>query len=326
MYILVYVDDIILVSSSVRAADRLVSSVCADFAVKDLGRLHYFLGLEVIPSDAGLTLTQQKYFQDLLRRAGMLQCKPAMTPMSATDKLSALDGGLLSCDDATEYRIIVGGQYLLITRPDISFAVNRVCQYLHAPHDSHWTAVKRILRYVRHTGSYGLHLQPASSGVISAFSDVDWDGCPDDRRSTGGHAVLFGPNLIAWQARKQATISRSSTEAEYKVVANAVAEIIWVHSLLRELKVSQAQPSVLWCDNIGATYLSSNPVFHARTKHIEVDYHFGRERVAQKLLQIKFISSKDQPSLSLLKINLLIFSLNPFSHLPLNGVDAILTF
>ena len=94
MYILVYVDDIILVSSSVRAADRLVSSVCADFAVKDLGRLHYFLGLEVIPSDAGLTLTQQKYFQDLLRRAGMLQCKPAMTPMSATDKLSALDGGL----------------------------------------------------------------------------------------------------------------------------------------------------------------------------------------------------------------------------------------
>ena len=147
---------------------------------------------------------------------------------------------------ATEYRSIVGGlQYLLITRPDISFAVNRVCQYLHAPRDSHWSAVKRILRYVRHTGSYGLHLQPARSGQISAFSDADWAGCPDDRRSTGGHAVFFGPNLIAWQARKQATVSRSSTEAEYKAVANATAEIIWVQSLLRELKVSPSQPPVL---------------------------------------------------------------------------------
>ena len=106
--------------------------------------------------------------------------------------------------------------------------------------------------------------------------------------------MFSGPNLIAWSARKQATVSRSSTEAEYKAIADATAELIWVQSLLRELKISHSQPPILWCDNIGATYLSSNPVFHARTKHIEVDYHFVRERVAQKFLQIKFISSKDQ--------------------------------
>ena len=129
--------------------------------------------------------------------------------------------------------------------------------------------------------------------------------------------MFFGPNLIAWQARKQATVSRSSTETEYKAVANATAEIIWVQTLLRELKISQAQPHVLWRDNIGATYLSSNPVFHARTKHIEVDYHFVRERVAHKLLQIKFVSSKDQLDDIFTK---------PLPYLLLKGVDAILTF
>nr|XP_020172990.1 uncharacterized mitochondrial protein AtMg00810-like [Aegilops tauschii subsp. strangulata] len=288
MYLLVYVDDIVLVSSSPTAADALVTALGHDFAVKDLGQLHFFLGIEVAHQSRGsLALTQKKYSLDLLRRAGMLKCKPSPTPMSSTDTLSAADGALLSPEDATEYRSIVGGlQYLTIMCPDLSFAVNRVCQYLHAPTDVHRSAVKRILRYVRLTVSFGLHLRPSSSGVLSAFSDADWAGCPDDRRSTGGHAVFLGPNLIAWSARKQATVSRSNTEAEYKSVANATAELIWIESLLRELGVAQPHPSVLWCDNIGATFLSSNPAFHARTKHIENDYHFVRERVAQKLLQV----------------------------------------
>jgi histone deacetylase 1/2 len=140
----------------------------------------------------------------------------------------------------------------------------------------------------------GMQIRRSSSLLVSAFSDVDWARCPDDRRSTGGFAVFFGSNLVSWSARKQATVSRSSTEAEYKSLANAMTEIIWVQSILAELGVPQPKVACLWCDNLGATYLSANPVFHARTKHIEVDFHFVRERVANKLLDVRFIPSGDQ--------------------------------
>ena len=198
-------------------------------------------------------------------------------------------------DDSTSYRCIVGSlQYLILTRPDISFAVNKVCQFLHAPTTAHWTAAKRILRYVKNTVSMGLSINRSSSMGISAFSDADWAGCLDDRRSTGGFAIFHGPNLVSWCAKKQATVSRSSTEAEYKALANATAEVIWIQAILKELGILRTPIPCLWCDNLGATYLSANPVFHARTKHIEIDFHFVRERVAKKQLQIQFVHSRDQ--------------------------------
>jgi hypothetical protein len=124
----------------------------------------------------------------------------------------------------------------------------------------------------------GLRIHRSPSTLVSAFSDADWAGCLDDRRSTGGFAVFLGFNLISWSSRKQATVSRSSTEAEYKSLANATIEVMWVQTLLKELGVKGPKFARLWCDNLGATYLSANPVFHARTKHIEVDFHFVRER------------------------------------------------
>ena len=183
---------------------------------------------------------------------------------------------------------------MTLTRPDLAFSVNKVCQFLHAPTTEHWTAVKRILRYVKGTLDYGLKIRKSSSLCVSGFSDADWAGSLDDRRSTSGFCIFLGSNLISWSSRKQATVSRSSTEAEYKAMANATAEIIWIQILLKELRVSSPSAATLWCDNLGATYLSANPVFHARTKHIEVDYHFVRERVAQKLLNIQFVSTHDQ--------------------------------
>jgi histone deacetylase 1/2 len=213
-------------------------------------------------------------------------CKTVDTPV-CVNKLSLTDGEVLGGDDFTNYRSIVGAlQYIMLTRPDIAFSVNKVYQFLHTPTTVHWTAVKRILKYLRETISLGLQLSMSSSTIVSAFSDADWAGCPVNRRSTGGFVVYVGLNLVSWNAKKQATVSRSSTEAKYKSLSNATTEVMWVQTLLNELGVSQSKAAVLWCDNIGATYLFANPVFHARTKHIEVDYHFIRERVAQKLLDI----------------------------------------
>ena len=225
----------------------------------------------------------------------MNRAKAVDTPLSVLEKLSLTDGTKLGDEDATRYRSLVGAlQYLTLTRPDISFSVNKVCQYLHSPTTIHWSTVKRILRYVCGTLNYGLKIKRSKSMMASAFSDADWAGCPDDRRSTGGFAVFLGENLVSWTARKQATVSWSSTEAEYKALANATAEMMWVQKLLSELKIDHPRAARLWCDNLGAKYLSANPVFHARTKHIEIDFHFVREQVAQKLLDIRFINSGDQ--------------------------------
>jgi histone deacetylase 1/2 len=291
VFVPVYVDDIIVVSSNPKATTGLLHELKKDFALKDLGELHYFLGMEVTKVRDGIILSQDKYASDLLKKVNMSSCKPASTPILTSAKLSAP----LGPNDARNYRSVVGAlKNLTLTRPDISFAVNKVCQLLHAPTEVHWSAVKRILRYVKANTKIGLRVSRCKSLLVSGFSDADWAGSLDDRRSAAGFAIFLGSNLVSWSARKQATVSRSSIEAEYKAVANATKEIMWIQILLKEIGVQAPKVGKLWCDDLGAKYLSSNPVFHAITKHIEIDYHFVRERVMRTLLQIDFVPRGDQ--------------------------------
>jgi hypothetical protein len=258
-----------------------------------LGGLHYFLGVEVLKLNSGLLLSQRRYIMDLLKKTNMHEAKPVTSPMASSSTLFALSGDPM--DDPSLYRSTVDSlQYLSLTRPDLSFAVNRVCQFMRPPLKPHWQAVKRIFGYLQHTMSHGLLLHRTSSNDLQAYSDADWAGCPDDRHSTGAYCVFLGSNLVSWSSRKQPTVSRSSTEDEYKAVANTTAEFLWIRALLQELGVRNSSPPTLWCDNIGATYMSVNSVFHARTKHMEIDFHSVRDRVADKSLVVRFVPSSDQ--------------------------------
>ncbi|KAJ4771019.1 Gag/pol [Rhynchospora pubera] len=291
--VLVYVDDIIVTGDNSLLLSKAIQHLHSHFAIKDLGSLKFFLGIEVTSTSHGFHLTQTKYLKDILSRANMLASKPTASPMVVNTSLSIHDGDPM--ENPSLYRMIVGAlQYATRTRPDIAFAVNKVSQFMHSPSTSHWDAVKRILRYINGTLTHGLTLKPSTNPILHAYSDSDWAGCKDDRRSTSGYAIFLGPNLISWSAKKQTTVSRSSTEAEYRALALASAELVWLQFLLHELHISCPSSPILWCDNIGATFLASNPMFHARTKHVEIDYHFIREKVQSKELEIKFICSKDQ--------------------------------
>ncbi|XP_023760545.1 uncharacterized mitochondrial protein AtMg00810-like [Lactuca sativa] len=256
MYLLVYVDDLIVTGSDDVVVSSFISRLHAEFRIKDLGCLNYFLGLEATHHPTGLFLSQTKYAHNIVTRAGLLNAKPMPTPLATNASL--VSGGPLY-EDPTHYLSLVGAlQYLTITRPDISYAVNQVSQFLAAPTIAHFHAVKRLIRYVKGTLSFGL--------------------------------TFSRPPTI----KLQPTISRSSCESKYRAMANTTAEIIWITHLLQELHALPTDHPTLLCDNQSALFLTQNLVAHKRAKHIDLDYHFVRELVASGKLVTMFVPTKLQ--------------------------------
>jgi hypothetical protein len=291
--LLVYVDDIVITGTDSSLIEHLKQNLQASFHMKDLGHLTYFLGLEVHTDSSGIFLNQHKYTQDLISLAGLQDSSSVDTPMEINVKFRSEEGDLLS--DPTVFRQLVGSlNYLTITRPDISFAVQQVSQFMQTPRHLHLAAVRRIIRYLRGSSSRGLFFPTGSSLRLVAYSDADWAGCPDTRRSVTGWCMFLGDSLISWKSKKQARVSKSSTESEYRAMSAACSEIVWLRGLLAELGFSQSDSTSLHADNTSAIQIATNPVYHERTKHIEVDCHSIREAMDNRVISLPHVSTNLQ--------------------------------
>ncbi|KAL9231947.1 hypothetical protein vseg_007105 [Gypsophila vaccaria] len=291
--VLVYVDDLLLTGNDPSYIAVLKKVLDTTFTIKDLGYIRYFLGLEVIRSSEGILVNQRKYVRDLISDAGMNNCSPAPFPLPRGLKLTIDDGVLLS--DPEVYRKIIGKLlYLNLTRPDISYAVQHLSQYMSSPREPHLQAAVHVIRYLKGTSDAAL-LYPADNELIlQSFCDADWGACQFSCRSLTGQCTFLGNSLISWKTKKQPTVSKSSAESEYRAMSYTAGEIVWLHGLLSDFRVIVPLPITLHCDNKAAQHIAANPVFHERTKHLNIDCHYVRERVQEGVISTAYIRSSNQ--------------------------------
>ncbi|XP_014499516.1 uncharacterized protein LOC106760611 [Vigna radiata var. radiata] len=292
------------------------------FKIKNLGNLSYFLGFEVARSKEGILLSQRKYALDLLTETGMLNAAPVSTPMNFSTKISS-EGDPL--EDPAAFRRLIGRLiYLTNTRPDITYVVHRLSQYVAAPTKIHHQAAFRIPRYIKQTPGQGILLTATNNLSLKAYSDSDWAGCSDSRKSTTGYIVYLGNSPISWKSKKQSTVSRSSSEAEYRALAQTVCELQWLTNLMKDLRLPLSQPATLYCDNMSAIKIATNQVFHERTKHIEIDCHLIRQKVQEGIvkllpihttLQLADILTKPLPPSTFHNINSKLGTINIYAKL-----------
>jgi len=291
----VYVDDLIIAGGNQVDIDTFKSEMHSTFKMSDLGRLHYYLGLEVSQSEEGITLCQNAYAAKILETAGMTGCKSTCTPMEPRLKLSKLSTA--PAIDPTQYRSIVGSlRYLVNTRPDLAYSVGYVSRFMESPTTEHFGAVKRILRYISGTLSYGCQYKrkKQEEARLLGYSDSDQAGDIDTRRSTTGVLFFLGNNPVTWQSQKQKVVALSSCEAEYIAATTAACQGIWLARLISELRGREAGATSLKIDNESAIALSKNPVFHDRSKHIDVRYHFIRECVEDGRVKTESVRTAEQ--------------------------------
>ncbi|CAA7039177.1 unnamed protein product [Microthlaspi erraticum] len=270
--VLVYVDDLIIV---------------------DLGKLKYFLGIEISRGPDGIFLSQRKYALDIIAETGNLGCRPALTPLEQTHQLASVESPLFG--DPTKYRRLMGRLiYLLNTRPELCYSVHLLSQFMKEPKVAHWEAALRVVRFLKGSPGQGIFLSSDPDLTLTVYCAADYNSCPLTRKSLSAFVVLLGGSPVAWKTKKQGTVSHSSAEAEYRAMAFTLREIKWFMRVLAGLGIDQSAPTRLFCDNKAAIYIASNPVFHERTKHIESDCHAVRNAVQDGIIVTDHVRTAEQ--------------------------------
>lgn len=291
--VVVYVDDIILGGCKDELCKDFSIKMQNEFEMSMIGELAYFLGLKVEQIKNGIFISQGKYAKEMLKKFNMQDCNPISTPMMTCCKLSKDDESPIV--DESLYRSMIGSLlYLTATRPDILQAVCMVARFQATPKESHVVAVKWIFCYLKGTLDYGLWYPKCKDFTLHAYSDADWAGCVDDRKSTSGGAFFLGSNLVAWHSKKQDSVSLSTAEAEYIAAVSSCTQVLWMKQTLQDLGIHITEPILISCDNTSAINISKNPVMHSRTKHISIRYHYLKEKVMEGEVKLDYVPTTEQ--------------------------------
>jgi hypothetical protein len=287
-----YFDDLIFTGNNEEMFERFKKSMKNEFAMTDLGKMRFFLGVEVKQLDCGIFINQQKYANEILERFNMSQCNKVCSPIVPGNKLTKDENGKLV--NATSFRQMTGClMYLLASRPDLTFSVCLIARYMERPTELHLAAAKRVLRYLKGSFDFGILYKRNCELKLEGWSDSDYDGDLDDRKSTSGYVFMLGSSPISWSSKKQPIVTLSTTEAEYVSAASCACQAIWLRRILDHLLQTQ-KCTTIHCDNSSSIKLSKNPVMHGRCKHIDVRYHFLRDLTKEGVVELIHCSTQDQ--------------------------------
>jgi hypothetical protein len=293
LIISLYVDDLIFTGNNSILFQKFKSSMMKTFDMTDLGKMRYFLGIEVTQNDHGIFICQGKYAKEILERFNMDKSNSVCSPIVTGTKLSKNDKS--DEVDSTQFKQMVGSlMYLTATRPDLMFAVNLIARFMEHPIETHLMAAKRIMRYIRGTIDLGIWYKKGKQAELVAYSDSDYGGDVDDRKSTSGYVFMLGSGAVSWSSRKQPIVTLSTTEAEFIAAAHCVCQGIWLKRILDCIGLEQNKCLTIFCDNSSTIKLSKNPVLHGRSKHIDIRFHFLRNLSSDGTIELMHCASQDQ--------------------------------
>lgn len=289
----VYVDDLIFTGDGESMMHEFKSSMMREFDMTDLGKMRFFLGIEVLQNSDGIYICQKKYALDVLKRFGMEESNSVKSPIVPGFKISRDEDGTKV--DATFYKQVVGSlMYLTTTRPDLMFTVSLISRFMAQPTKLHMQAVKRALRYLKGTVGLGIFYKKGGNQKLLAYTDSDYAGDMDDRKSTSGYAFLLSSGAVSWSSKKQPIVTLSTTEAEFVAAAGCACQAVWMRRVLENLGHFQNGVTTVLCDNSSTIKLAKNPVMHGRSKHIDVRFHFLRELTKEGAIELVHCGTRDQ--------------------------------